>query len=104
MSTEWKYNPGRSERIGSWRFFSQLFLDGGTLQNNGTGLFVINGASAKATNVTIQNNSTGIEIRAQSFVNTAAAITANTGTGVFVHESGMLPARDARLPVTETSG
>jgi len=71
-------------------FFSQLFLDGGTLQNNGTGLFVINGASAKATNVTIQNNSTGIEIRAQSFVNTAAAITANTGTGVFVHESGML--------------
>ncbi len=49
-------------------FFSQLFLDGGTLQNNGTGLAAINGATAKATNVTIQNNSGGIEIRTQSFV------------------------------------
>jgi hypothetical protein len=71
-------------------FFSQLFLDGGMLQNNYTGLAVINGASAKAMNVTIRNNSNGIEIRAQSFVNTAAMITANTATGVFVHESGML--------------
>ena len=71
-------------------FFSQLFLDGGTLQNNFTGLAVINGASGKATNVTIQNNSLlGIEIRTQSFVNTTATITANSG-GVFVHEGGTL--------------
>jgi Right handed beta helix region len=72
-------------------FFSQLFLDGGTLQNNFTGLAVINGASGKATNVTIQNNSLlGIEIRTQSFVNTTATITANSGGGVFVHEGGTL--------------
>ena len=64
-------------------FFSQLFLDGGTLQNNFTGLAVINGASGKATNVTIQNNSLlGIEIRTQSFVNTTATITANSGGGI----------------------
>jgi hypothetical protein len=71
-------------------FFSQLFLDGGKLQNNGTGLAVINGASGKATNVTIQNNANGIEIRTQSFVNTTATITANTAGGVFVHEGGTL--------------
>jgi hypothetical protein len=72
-------------------FFSQLFLDGGVLQNNSIGLGAINGASAKATNVSIQNNSAnGIEIRGQSFVNTTATITANTTTGVYVHESGML--------------
>ena len=71
-------------------FFSQLFLDGGRLQNNGTGLAVINGANGKATNVTIQNNANGIEIRTQSFVNTTATITANTAGGVYVHESGTL--------------
>jgi hypothetical protein len=71
-------------------YFSQLFLDGGTLQNNFAGLAVINGASSRATNVTIQNNSNGIEIRTQSFVNTTATITANTAAGVFVHESGTL--------------
>ena len=72
-------------------FFSQLFLDGGKLQTNGTGLAAINAASVRATNVTIQNNSLlGIEIRTQSFVNTTATITANTGGGVFVHESGTL--------------
>ena len=71
-------------------FFSQLFLDGGKLQNNGTGLGAINGATAKATNVTIQNNANGIEIRTQSFVNTTATITANTAGGAFVHESGTL--------------
>jgi len=71
-------------------FFSQTFVDGGTLQNNYVGLAAINGASARAINVTIQNNSNGIEIRTQSFVNTAATITANTAGGVFVHESGTL--------------
>ena len=71
-------------------FFSQLFLDGGTLLNNGTGLAAINGANAKATNVTIQNNSNGIEIRTQSFVNTTATISGNTAGGVYVHESGTL--------------
>ena len=71
-------------------YFSQLFLDGGTLQNNDTGLAAINGASSRATNVTIQNNSGGIEIRTQSFVNTAATITANTAAGVFVHEGSTL--------------
>jgi hypothetical protein len=71
-------------------FFSQLFLDGGKLQNNGTGLAAINGATAKATNVTIQSNSNGIEIRTQSFVNTTATITANTAGGVYAHESGTL--------------
>ncbi len=71
-------------------FFSQLFLDGGTLQNNFTGLAVINGASGRATNVTIQNNAVGLEIRTQSFVNTTATITANSAGGVFVHESGTL--------------
>ena len=72
-------------------FFSQLFMDGGTLQNNLTGLGVINGARGRATNVTIQNNYLlGIEIRTQSFVNTTATITANAGGGVFVHESGTL--------------
>src|SRR5499427_944126 len=49
-------------------YFSQVFLDGGTLQNNFDGLAVINGASGRATNVTIQNNSNGIEIRTHSFV------------------------------------
>lgn len=71
-------------------FFSQLFLDGGMLQSNGTGLAVINGANARATNVSIQNNANGIEIRTQSFVNTTATITGNTSTGVFVHEGGTL--------------
>jgi hypothetical protein len=71
-------------------FFSQLFLDGGRLLNNGTGLAAINGANAKATNVTIQNNSNGIEIRTQSFVNTTATISGNTAGGVYVHESGTL--------------
>jgi Right handed beta helix region len=72
-------------------FFSQVFLDGGTLQNNNTGLGAINGASAKATNVMIQNNSAnGIEIRGQSLLNTTATITANTASGVYVHESGVL--------------
>src|SRR5271170_128590 len=60
-------------------FFSQVFLDAGTLQNNNTGLAAITGASAKATNVIIHNNSAnGIEIGGQSFVNTTATITANT--------------------------
>jgi hypothetical protein len=81
---------GAGNGYGVGVFFSQVFLDGGTLQNNGTGLAAINGASVKAMNVTIQNNANGIEIRGQSFVNTAATITANTSTGVFVHESGML--------------
>jgi hypothetical protein len=72
-------------------YFSQLFLDGGTLRNNANGLGAVNGASANAMNVTIQNNNAnGIEIRQQSFVNTAATITANTSGGVFVHESGTL--------------
>lgn len=71
-------------------YFSQVFLDGGTLQNNFDGLAVINGASGRATNVTIQNNSNGIEIRTHSFVNTTATIAANSGAGVFVHESGTL--------------
>lgn len=71
-------------------FFSQLFLDGGTLQNNAIGLGVINDAGAGATNVSIQNNSVGIEIRTHSFVNTSAAVTANSAGGVFVHESGTL--------------
>ncbi len=72
-------------------YFSQLFLDGGTLQNNANGLGAVNGANANAVNVTIQNNNgNGIEIRQQSFVNTAATITANTSGGVFVHESGTL--------------
>jgi hypothetical protein len=71
-------------------FFSQLFLDGGMLQNNYIGLAAINGASARATNVAIQNNANGIEIRTQSFVNTAATITGNTSSGVFVHEGGTL--------------
>ncbi len=70
-------------------FFSQLFLDGGTLQNNGTGLAAINGATAKATNVTIQNNSGGIEIRTQSFVKRTLScpgcqITGNGGIGVIL--------------------
>jgi hypothetical protein len=79
-------------------FFSQVFLDGGTLQNNNTGLGAINGASAKATNVIIQNNSAnGIEIRTQSFVNTTATITANTSGGVFVHESGTLSCQGCQI-------
>ena len=72
-------------------YFSRLFLDGGTLQNNANGLGAVNGASADAVNVTIQNNNgNGIEIRQQSFVNAAATITANTSGGVYVHESGTL--------------
>jgi Right handed beta helix region len=79
-------------------FFSQVFLDGGTLQNNNTGLGAINGASAKATNVIIQNNSAnGIEIRGQSLVNTTATITANTASGVFVHESGTLNCQGCQI-------
>ena len=81
---------GAGNGYGVGVYFSQLFLDGGALQNNSTGLGAINGASAKATNVIIQNNfGNGIEIRG-SFVNTTATITANTATGVFVHESGTL--------------
>ena len=81
---------GAANGYGVGVFFSQVFLDGGTLQNNFAGLAVINGASGKATNVTIQNNSIGIEIRTHSFVNTTATITANSAGGVFVHESGTL--------------
>ncbi|MBS0579536.1 MAG: hypothetical protein JSR36_09765 [Proteobacteria bacterium] len=79
---------GAVNGYGVGAFFSQVFLDGGTLQNNFDGLAVINGASGRATNVTIQNNSIGIEIRTHSFVNTTATITANSGSGVFVHEGG----------------
>jgi hypothetical protein len=79
-------------------FFAQVFLDGGTLQNNNTGLGAINGASAKVTNVIIQNNSAnGIEIRGQSLVNTTATITANTASGVFVHESGTLNCQGCQI-------
>jgi hypothetical protein len=81
---------GASNAYGVGVFFSQLFLDGGTLQNNFTGLALINGASGRATNVTIQNNSLGLEIRTQSFANTTATITANSTGGVFVHEGGTL--------------
>jgi hypothetical protein len=81
---------GAGNGYGVGVFFSQVFLDGGTLQNNFAGLAVINGASGRATNVTIQNNSIGIEIRTHSFVNTTATITANSAGGVFVHESGTL--------------
>jgi hypothetical protein len=79
-------------------FFSQMFLDGGTLQNNNTGLGAINGASAKATNVIIQNNSAnGIEIRGQSLVNATTTITANAAGGVFVHESGTLNCQGCQI-------
>lgn len=79
-------------------FFSQVFLDGGTLQNNNTGLGAINGASAKATNVIIQNNSAnGIEIRGQSLVNAKTTITANTAGGVYVHESGTLNCQGCQI-------
>lgn len=89
---------GATNGYGVGVFFSQLFLDGGTLQNNNTGLGAINGASAKATNVIMQNNSAnGIEIRTQSFVNTTATITANTSGGVFVHESGTLSCQGCQI-------
>jgi hypothetical protein len=79
-------------------FLSQVFLDGGALQNNDTGLGAINGASAKATNVIIQNNSAnGIEIRGQSLVNATTTITANAAGGVFVHESGTLNCQGCQI-------
>ena len=81
---------GAANGYGIGVYFSQLFLDGGTLQNNFNGLAVFNGSSARATNVAILNNSNGIEIRTHSFVNTSATITANSSAGVFVHEGGTL--------------
>jgi hypothetical protein len=81
---------GAANGYGVGVFLSQLFLDGGKLQNNATGLAAINGAIVRVTNAAIQGNSTGLEIRTQSFVNTNATITANTAGGVFVHESGAL--------------
>lgn len=89
---------GATNGYGVGVVFSQVFLDGGTLQNNNTGLGAINGASAKTTNVMIQNNSAnGMEIGGQSLVNTTATITANTASGVYVHESGMLYCQGCRI-------
>jgi hypothetical protein len=71
--------------------FSQLALNGGALQNNGTGLFIVNGASGFAFGVTIQNNpGNGIELRAHSFLNTDATIAGNSAAGVFLSHNSTL--------------
>jgi hypothetical protein len=48
---------------------------------------IFNGSQAKALGVTIRNNGIGINLRTQSFLNTDAIISGNSGTGVFVHSN-----------------
>lgn len=70
---------------------TQLRLTGGTLQNNGTGLFLVNGANGVAQDVTIQKNpGNGIELRAHSFLNTNATIANNGAGGVFLSHNSTL--------------
>jgi Periplasmic copper-binding protein (NosD) len=72
-------------------FFSQVDVIGGTLRNNATyGLGIYNGSQARALDVNIQNNGGGIEIRADSFLNTNAVISANSGSGVFATHNATL--------------
>lgn len=70
---------------------SQVALTGGTLQNNGIGLLIVNGASGFAFDVSIQNNTNGIVAQLHSFVDTNATIVNNgAGGGVFLTHNSTL--------------
>ena len=69
---------------------AQIDISGGTVRNNETGLAIIRGSTARATDTTIQNNSLGIAVRFGSSLETNVTVTNNTGGGADLATNGTL--------------
>jgi hypothetical protein len=69
---------------------AQVDVTGGTLRNNGTGLAIIQGSTARATDTAIQNNSLGIAVTFHSVLVTNATVTNNSNGGANVRTNGTL--------------
>jgi hypothetical protein len=90
-------NTVQGADIGIVAVQAQVDISGGTLRNNGTGLAIIQGSTARVTDTTIQNNSIGIAVTFHSFLQTNATVTNNTNGGAFVATNGTLRCEDCQF-------